>query len=496
MRGRAVTPATTRARLELPPGLDAVRRMPRGVTDDIEVAIALARRFNAEVTRPRHLAIDALVAADPSFVPWEVVLAASRFGLYAAWLPKAFGGGGLSMLSLYFFLEEVSTVCVGVANVIGVHYLGIATLCATWNSRLMRRVFEDVVAGEQRGDPRLVSLAITEPAAGTDMEETELLARIRPQTVAERLRGGYRVNGRKVFISNGHVSRWHVVICCEDRSRAPETGVVLAVQRGTPGFTLGAIEHKMGQKACVASELVFDDCIVGDEFVAIDARQSAAIGVPVRAVFQQVIDYVVSSTRAGVGAFGAGLARGALEDACEHARRPRRGGARPVDDESVRMRLADMYVNAELAKLAWQESAWANCEQGLFRGMFLPIAFDIERVVPRRVLARLARYVLDDPRTTRLLRHFAFVRYSRSAANLTSGWASVAKLVGSDLAVMNADLALELIGPEGTRQGAGPEKRLRDAKLLQIYEGTNQLNRLNVFKCSVGHEWPDVDPFA
>ena len=470
--------------------------MPRGVADDVEIAIDLARRFNAEVTAPRHLEVDARVSADPSSLPWDVVRAASEWGLYTAWLPRAFGGRGLSMLSLYYFLEEVSTVCVGIANVVGVHYLGVSTLSATWNARLMRRVFDDVAAGERRGEPCLVSLAITEPAAGTDMEETELLERIRPGTVAERVAGGYRVDGRKVFISNGHVSRWHVVVCVEDRARAPETGVVLAVRTGTPGFTLGALENKMGQKACVASELVFDDCFVGDEQVAIDARQSASIGIPVRAVFQQVIDYVVSSTRAGVGAFGAGVARGAFAAACEHARKRSPEGARLVDDQSVRMRLADMYANAQVARLAWQESAWANCEQGLFRGLFSPAVFGIERALPGALLRRLAPRVLDDPRTTRWLRHAGFARYPRSAANLTSGWGSLAKLVGSDLALANADLALELMGSDGTRHAAGAEKRLRDAKLLQIYEGTNQLNRLNVFKCLVGHEWSDVDPFG
>jgi alkylation response protein AidB-like acyl-CoA dehydrogenase len=483
-------------RVELPPGVDAIRAMPRGLGDDVAAAIALARRFCDEVVRPSHRAIDQRAEEEPGWVPREIVHAANAWGLYTAWLPRAVGGGGGSMLSLYAFLEEVATVCVGVANVVGVHYLGVTTLCATWNMRLVRRVLGEVVAGERRGEPCLVSLAITEPAAGTDMEETELLARIRPGTIATRAPGGYRVRGRKVFISNGHVSTWHVVICCEEPARAAETGVVLAVKDGAPGFALGRVEHKMGQKACVASELVFDDCVVPDAQVAIDRRQAAATGAPPREVFQQVIDYVVSSTRAGVGAFGAGVARGAYLAACEVVRRRRPDGTRPVDDQCVRMRLADLRANAELARLAWQEAAWANCAHGLFRDLHRRGVYELERRLPRRLIAAVGPRVLDQAWTTRLLRRRHLARYPRAAAELTSGWGSLAKVVGSDLAVASADLALELCGPDGTREGAGIEKRIRDAKLLQIYEGTNQLNRLNLFKCLVGAGWSDVEVFA
>lgn len=484
---------------ELPPGLSAIGSLSSAVVDDIATALELAARFNREVVIPCYREVDRRVSDDPAAVPWDVVRAANAWGLYTAWLPRALGGRGLSMLSLYFFLEEVSTVCVGVANVVGVHYLGVATLCATWNARLMRRVLDDVVEGERRSEPCLVSLAITEPGAGTDMEETELLERIRPGTVATRVEDGFRVNGRKVFISNGHVSTWHMVVCCEDRARAPDTGVVLAVRRGMPGFSLGAIEDKMGQKACVASELVFDGCHVPAELVAIDAHQAAAVGAPPRVVFQQVIDYVVSTTRAGVGAFGAGVARGAYLSAREHARRRLADGTRPVDDQTVRMRLADMYVSAELARLAWLESAWENCQHGLFRALFTPGVASLSRSLPRAApaLAKpLLDRVLDHALTTRALRHLNFARYPRVLSDRTSGWGSLAKLVGSDLAVANADRAIELMGADGTRRERDAEKRLRDAKLLQIYEGTNQLNRLNLFKCLVGPDWTDVDPFG
>jgi alkylation response protein AidB-like acyl-CoA dehydrogenase len=159
------------------------------------------------------------------------------------------------------------------------------------------------------------------------------------------------------------------------------------------------------------------------------------------------------------------------------------------------MRLADMLANAELARLAWQASARENGERGLLRDLHRPGARALGRLLPSGLIGALAPRVLDHPWTTRLLRRRHFTRESRAAAHLTSGWGSLAKVVGSDLALANADLALELLGPEATRHGA-VEKLVRDAKLLQIYEGTNQLNRLNLFKCLVGPGRPAVDAFA
>jgi len=76
-----------------------------------------------------------------------------------------------------------------------------------------------------------------------------------------------------------------------------------------------------------------------------------------------------------------------------------------------------------------------------------------------------------------------------------SGWASVAKITGTDLGVKNCQMAIEIMGQKGLRQDAGVEKMLRDIKLLQIYEGTNQLNRLNAFKCLIAPQVPQAQVF-
>jgi alkylation response protein AidB-like acyl-CoA dehydrogenase len=155
-----------------------------------------------------------------------------------------------------------------------------------------------------------------------------------------------------------------------------------------------------------------------------------------------------------------------------------------------------MYLNARVARSAWLESAWANCLHGLFRDQLRAPMVLADRFVPRTLLSTTMGPVLDRDFVTRALRRRHFADHPRSASELTSGWGSLAKVVGSDRAIANADLAIDLMGAAGTRHDLGAEKLLRDAKLLQIYEGTNQLNRLNVFKCHIGQSWPDVDAFA
>ena len=172
------------------------------------------------------------------------------------------------------FVEELASECLAITNLIGVHYFGFSILAATWNIRLIDKISREVAEGERTGKPCLVSGAVTEPEAGTDAEEVELLARARVRCHARKVEGGYVVNGRKIFISNGHLSTWHMLLAYEDLERPDETMIAFAVKNGTPGFSFGRMEKKMGQKACPASELVFEDCFIPDENLLVSAAHA------------------------------------------------------------------------------------------------------------------------------------------------------------------------------------------------------------------------------
>ena len=476
-------------------GLQAGARLPRAMLAETRETIALARRFNREVVRPLALDLDRRVQETPDYLPWEFVRTANRWGLFSLWIPRIFGGKGRNLPSFSYFIEELASACTALANLVGVHYLGVATLIATWNTRIARHVFRQVVQGEESGNPCMISLALTEPDAGTDVEETALMDMGHVTCLAERVRGGYVVNGRKVFISNGHLSRWHMLCCFADSDRPSEHLVVLAVERGTKGFSLGRIERKMGQKACPASELIFDDCFVPDRWVCLDPAQAGRLARTPTETTMQFIDYVFSASRAGVGAFGTGVARGAYETALDFAARTEVEGRPLINHEWAQAMLAQMYRNVAVSRLAYVESNHANGLYGMFRLLQKQPLFSIMKHAPGALIDGLAPLLLDSPTGTRLLRRLHCDRQTRKEIERTSGWGSLAKFSGTDAGVKNAQMALALMGEAGLRHDRGAEKHLRDAKLMQIYEGTNQLNRLNLFKCLIARCVPGATVF-
>ena len=466
--------------------LAAVSDLPSAVRQDMVDALDLARRFNAEVVRPLALAIDARAGEDPAYVPAELVRQAGQWGLFTVWLPSLFGGKGWNFLSLYAFLEEVSSACVGIANVVGVHYMGVAMLTGSWNVRLAHRVCQDVCDGERRGVPRPISLAMNEPLAGSDLGETLLLARGTLGTQATaRPDGGYVLSGHKTMISNGHVSAWHMVVAFEDLARPADTMVVLAVPGDAPGVRLGRLERKLGQRACVASEIFFEGCEVHASHVALDRRLAEGLGRGYRELSQTLLDYVVSCTRAGVGAFAAGTARGAYEAAREHAARKLLPGGRLIEQQWAQTALAEMHKNVTLARQAYLESALANGMGGLFRLMFYRPLYWADQLAPMPLWRVLTRFALRSPDAARYFQKRFLAAQPREWQNLVSGLASSAKVAGSELAMANVGLAMDLLGAEALRREFGIEKRLRDAKVLQIHEGSNPVNLVNLFKCRV-----------
>ena len=469
--------------------------LAKGMVDETREVVALARKFNAQVVKPQALAMDRLLHKDPEYLAWDFVKTANDWGFYTLWLPKALGGHGYNMASLSYFMEEIASECLAMANLIGVHYLGVGTLSATYNARLMNKLFGDTAHGEKIGQPRLISLAITEPGAGTDVEEVDLVDKGNVSCHAKRVEGGYLINGSKVFISNGHLSAWHMLVAYADLDRPSQTTLMMAVPTGAKGFTFGKIEKKMGQKACPASELVFDNCFVPDEHIALEFEKEAALSRSVRDTCMQIIHYVVSTSRAAVGAFGSGAARGAYSKALNFASRTRVSGRLLINHEWAQCLLAEMYKNAMLARLSYIETNYANSLCGSFKDLFAPPFFYMNKHLPKTVLSKVAGPILNRPAATAFLRKRSLEGQQDCEMHRTSGWASLSKFAATDFGMKNCHLALELMGQAGLRHENGAEKILRDAKLLQIYEGTNQLNRLNLFQCLIAGTCQDACVF-
>ena len=248
-------------------GLSYAPHMPKHMVKETREVIAIARKFNEEVAKPLALKLDRLTHEDPDYLPWELVEEANRWGFYTMWIPKLFGGQGYNMPSMSCFSEEVASACVGIMNVIGVHYLAVAGLISSGNTRLAKRILREVIDGEKTGKPCVLALATTEPGAGTDVEEVDLVDKGKVTCQAKKVKGGYIVNGTKVFISMGHVSSWTVLYAYEDTKRPSETTIGFVVKTGAKGFSFGSHENKMGQRVCPASVLIFEDCFIPDDQV-------------------------------------------------------------------------------------------------------------------------------------------------------------------------------------------------------------------------------------
>ncbi len=477
--------------------LQAMPHLPKGMLKETKSAIALARKFSNEVIKPIALEVDRKTHADTEYLPWDLVKKANEWGFYTMFIPKLFGGQGINMPASAYVVEELSSACVGIANVVFVHYLGVAGILASWNVSLANKIFRDVAEGEKTGKPCIISLAITEPNAGTDVEENELIDRGRLNCYAEKVKGGYIVNGSKIFISMGHVSTWCCLIAYTDLKKASENTVTFAVKTGTKGFTFGRHEDKMGQRACPASELIFEDCFIPDEYVLTDSHTlPASKQRSTAAMVEQYIHYVVEVTRPAVGAFGTGVARGAYETALKFASETEVNGKLLINHEWAQAMLADMYKNVILGRLSYVEANYANgLKGGIYNILQLKLLYYYLKYVPRVILDRFVSPFLNTKIAHRLFFKSFVEGQSIEDQRRVSGWASLAKIVGTDMGVKNSQMALEMMGQAGLRHDRGAEKFLRDSKLLQIYEGTNQLNRINLFANLIGRSFNQVRTF-
>ncbi len=473
-------------------GLEYAPRLPKGIVGETKELIAYARKFNDEVIRPRVLVLDRETFEDPGYLPHDIMKTASDWGFYTMWVPRLFGGRGKNLPSLTYTIEEISAACAGIANVIGVHFLGVTSLMTSFNMKLTAKILKETVEGEKKGEPCLISFGLTEPMAGTDVEEMDLVDRGKVVTHAKRVDGGYLVNGRKVFISMGHMSEWTAFYAYTDMKKPSKSMIGLAVRKGTKGFSLGRHEDKMGQRVCPASEIIFEDCFIPDEDVMIDSysmkkftKKSAD------AIMMRHIDYLASATKAGVCAISVGVARGALEDAIKYASETTVAGRLLINHEWVQCILAEMYKNVILGRLAYTEANNANAHRGTYEMLQVKPAYYYLKYMPDAYFRMIAP-MLEKPFSTWAMSKMYLDRKPDKDVFLTSGMSSLAKFAGSDFGIRNCQLALEIMGQEGLRHDRGMEKRLRDCKVLQIYEGSNQMNRVALFKNLIAPSYPQA----
>jgi len=246
-------------------------------------------------------------------------------------------------------------------------------------------------------------------------------------------------------------------------------GIGAMVPAGTRGLSIGKTEIKMGQKGCPATEVILDDVFVPDKYVVIDGLLAG-----------KRLQAVLGSSRAGVAAIGTGVARGAFERALKWAQEGRQGGRPLVEHQSVQFILAEMLRNVHLGRFCYLTSALVDGKDGMLSLM---------QSGPARFSGMLPGWMLRTPLSRAITRSPLVTNYMNqqmlaidtARRQRCQAHSSMAKWSATDIAMKNANLLMELAGEFGFGQEQGLEKIYRDAKLLQIYEGTNQLNMIHTW---------------
>jgi len=392
----------------LPAPLARYRRRVRGFAERELAPLALPLD-----ARPHH------GPDEPDHEVRRVLRAAGRAGLLSDPLPRPLGAGdprlALTSLAMTQALktEELAAADGGLMLLICAHSLGITPLLLSGELRHLRRVVRAYRACE-RGEPQVFAFAITEPAAGSDVEEGHGAAGYRPGVRARPVPGGHRLSGRKVFISGGDLAD-EIVVFAALEGEGMASWTAFLVPRTASGFRVARTELKMGMRASGAAELE-----LADVFVPAAGR----VG-PLRGGWA-INRATLNLSRLPVAAMAVGFARAATDLALDFACRFRLGRRRLIDFQDVQLELADMIAETQAARaMVW---AAARRPQPLQR---------------------------------------------ESAA---------AKFHCTDVGARVATRAMDLLGNHAVLHRERVEKIFRDVRLTQIFEGTNQINRLAVIE--------------
>ncbi|MEE8594765.1 MAG: acyl-CoA dehydrogenase family protein [Gemmatimonadota bacterium] len=378
------------------------------LTEEQEAIRELARAIADNEIRP--------VAAEydrSGDFPWPVVEKMAQSDLFGVFIDEKYGGLGdeTATMNLVLVTEEFSKACGGIALAFASTALGAMPILLGGSEEQKQRFLPDIAAGR-----RLAGFALTEPQAGSDAGAI--------RTTAIRDGDHYVLNGLKQWITNGGEAEIYTVIVLTNPDKGPRGASTLVVEKGTPGFSFGKTEDKMGIRASATRELVFEDCRVPAENLI--GREGTGFITAMR---------TFDASRPGVAAQALGMAQGALDLAVDWACERKQFGSRVSAFQGLRFLLADMATKVEAA---------------------------------RALVYATARYIDSNPRSRPTI------------------YSAMSKLFASDVAMQVTTDAVQVFGGSGYMRDYPIEKFMRDAKITQIYEGTNQIQLEEISKILVG----------
>ena len=371
-----------------------------------EMARALFKEFAEKEVKPLAIEVD-----ETEEFPRATVEKMAKAGFLGIPVPKEYGGQGCDILTYAICVEELAKVCGTTAVIVSAH----TSLCCdpilTYGTEEQKQKYlPDLASGKKLG-----AFGLTEPGAGTDAQGQ--------QTKAVLEGDEWVLNGSKIFITNGKEADVYVIFAItgvvEKRGRMTKEISAFIVEKGTPGFTFGTKEKKMGIRGSSTYELIFTDCRIPKENML--GAQGKGFGIAM---------HTLDGGRIGIAAQALGIGEGALERTIEYVKERKQFGRAIGAFQNTQFQLANMATNAQAAQMLVYKAACTKDQ-----------------------------YTKDHTTS-----------YSIEAAQ--------AKLFAAEMAMDVTTKAVQLHGGYGYTREYEVERMMRDAKITEIYEGTSEVQRM------------------
>jgi butyryl-CoA dehydrogenase len=333
--------------------------------------------------------------------PHDIVKILADADLCGVYIEEEYGGLGGGIFEMALVVEELSRACGGISLAFAATGLGTFPIILFGTDEQKQKYLPDIAAGK-----KLAAFGLTEAGAGSDAAGV--------QTTAVLDGDEYVLNGTKQWITNGGVADIYTVVACTNRSKGARGFSTFIVEKGTPGFSFGKKENKMGIRASCTSELVFEDCRIPKENLL--GREGMGFIVAMK---------TLDRTRPGVAAQALGIAQGAFDASLKYSRERTQFGQTISSFQAIQHMMADMAIQIEASRAL----VYQTC------------------------------------------------RHIDSGEKEISKESAMCKVMASDTAMKVTVDAVQILSGYGYMKEYPVEKRMRDAKITQIYEGTNQIQR-------------------
>ena len=346
--------------------------------------------------------------------PTKTIHMMGGLGLMGIEVPEAYGGAGLDTLSYVLAMEEISKADAAHGTVMSVNNSLFCHGILRFGTEEQKQRFVTPVASGQA----IGAYSLTESMSGSDAGTM--------RSRAVRVEGGYRLSGRKSWVTSAPVARFILVFTMTDPDQSHRGITAFLIETDKSGFSLGKPEPKLGIRASATSEIVFEDYLIPENQRLGKEGEGFKIAMT-----------VLDAGRIGIAAQGLGIAEAAYEASLQYAREREAFGEKIGQFQGISFKLADMKTRIEASRLLLYQAALAK----------------------EHAKATGERYTLE---------------------------ASMAKLFASETAMFCAHAAVQIHGGVGYSKEFPVERYFRDAKITEIYEGTSEIQRMVISRQELG----------